>query len=76
MVHFGCGAFEEEKDEFQQRADRVWFGMPAPEGRRQHDPYGEFKVEMTDIDHPTTRGMTPFTTVDAFYHGRRVVHMS
>lgn len=67
LVHFACGAFEEFKDEFQQLAGRVWFGPSAPERRRQHDPYGKFKVEITDVDHPIARGMKPFTTVDELY---------
>ncbi len=67
LVHFACGAFEEFKDEFKPLAGRVWFGARPPQGRHQHDPYGEFKVEITDVDHPITRGMESFTTVDELY---------
>ncbi len=67
LVHFACGAFEEFKDEFEPLAGRVWFGARPPAGRHQHDPYGEFRVNITDVDHPITRGMEPFTTVDELY---------
>lgn len=66
-VHFACGAFEEFKEEFEPLAGRVWFGTRPPAGRHQHDPYGEFKVAITDAKHPITRGMEPFTTVDELY---------
>ncbi len=67
LVHFACGAFEEFKDEFAPLAGRVWFGINPPEGRHQHDPYGEFVVEMTDVDHAITRGMESFSTFDELY---------
>ncbi len=67
LVHFACGAFEEFKDEFEPLAGRVWFGARPPQGRRQHDPHGEFKGEITEVDHPITRGMESFTTVDELY---------
>ena len=67
LVHFACGAFEEFKDEFEPLAGRVWFGARPPAGRHQHDPYGEFKVTITGVDHPITRGMESFTTVDELY---------
>ncbi len=67
LIHFACGAFEEFKDEFEPLAGRVWFGARPPEGRHQHDPYGEFKVAITGVDHPITRGMESFTTIDELY---------
>ncbi|MDY0165208.1 MAG: ThuA domain-containing protein [Thermoguttaceae bacterium] len=67
LVHFACGAFEEFKDEFEPLAGRVWFGARSPAGRHQHDPYGEFTVNITDADHPITRGMKSFTTIDELY---------
>jgi len=61
LVHFACGAFQ-EWPEFRDLAGRVW----DPE-LRGHDPYGEFRVEITDIRHPVTEGLEPFDTVDELY---------
>lgn len=67
ILHFGCGAFEEFKDEFVKVVGRVWFGMKPPAGRRQHDPRGEFTVNIAKTDHPITKGMEDFTTIDELY---------
>ena len=67
ILHFGCGAFEEFKDDFVKVVGRVWFGMKPPAGRRQHDPRGEFAVTIPKIDHPITKGMNDFTTLDELY---------
>lgn len=67
LVHFGCGAFQEFRDDFESLVGRVWFGLPAPEGQRQHDRYGPFEVRPTDIDHPITDGFTSFATADELY---------
>ncbi len=40
--------------------------QPAP-GRRQHDPHGPFTVNIAKIDHPITKGMADFETVDELY---------
>jgi type 1 glutamine amidotransferase len=61
MVHFACGAFQ-QWPEFAQIAGRVW--DPKLRG---HDPHGKFTVEITQVDHPITRGMKPFETVDELY---------
>jgi uncharacterized protein len=67
ILHFGCGAFEEFKDEFVKVVGRVWFGMKPPAGQRQHDPRGEFTVSIAKADHPITKGMEDFTTTDELY---------
>ena len=67
ILHFGCGAFEEFKEDFVKVAGRVWFGMKPPAGKRQHDPRGEFAVHMAEVDHPVTKGMKDFTTLDELY---------
>jgi len=67
LVHFGCGAFQEFKDDFSKVAGRVWFGMKPPAGRRQHDPRGEFTVNVAKVDHPITKGLKDFRTVDELY---------
>ena len=62
LVHFACGAFQEFKDDFGKLVGRVW--NPSLRG---HDPYGSFKVEILDIGHPVTDGLTSFTTTDELY---------
>jgi len=64
MTHFACGAWYNEWPEFVTLAGRTWFG---PDGGRQHDPHGKFKVEIADAQHPITRGLTDFETVDELY---------
>jgi uncharacterized protein len=61
LVHFACGAFQ-DWPEFKNIAGRVW--NPKFRG---HDPHGKFTVEITGVDHPITRGMKPFETVDELY---------
>jgi len=61
IVHFACGAFQ-EWPEFRTLAGRVW----DPE-LRAHDPHGKFRVEITATEHPITRGLKPFDTVDELY---------
>ncbi len=67
LLHFACGAFEEFKNDFQQIAGRVWFGMQPPPGRAQHDPRGVFTVHITDPEHPITKGLQDFETLDELY---------
>ena len=61
MVHFACGAFQ-EWPEFRDLAGRVW----DPQ-LRGHDPHGAFQVDIVNREHPVTRWMEPFTTVDELY---------
>jgi type 1 glutamine amidotransferase len=61
IVHFACGAFQ-EWPEFRNLAGRVW--DPKLRG---HDPRGPFTVEITDAEHPITRGMQSFETDDELY---------
>jgi uncharacterized protein len=68
MVHFACGAFQEFRNDFEQLAGRVWMGQKnIPTGRHQHDPRGKFTVNITAVDHPITRNMEDFETVDELY---------
>jgi type 1 glutamine amidotransferase len=64
LVHFACGAWYGEWPEFKNLAGRAWFG---PNGGRQHDPHGTFRVEIVDQDHPATRGLASFETTDELY---------
>ena len=61
IVHFGCGAFP-DWPEFVNLAGRVW----DPKARA-HDPQGAFGVNITDTDHPITRGIKSFQTEDELY---------
>ncbi len=61
LVHFACGAFQ-DWPEFKNLAGRAW--DPKLRG---HDPHGKFTVEIADPNHPITRGMKPFETVDELY---------
>lgn len=72
IVHFGCGAFE-DWDGFVQMAGRVW-----DPNMRPHDPHGAFTVEITDREHPITKGMEAFETTDELYTclaGETPVHL-
>jgi len=61
MTHFACGAWQ-EWPEFVQLAGRVW--NPKLRG---HDPYGKFRVEIADPEHPITKGLDAFETTDELY---------
>jgi len=67
LVHFACGAWHDEWPEFGNLAGRVWFGSDPGAGKRQHDPYGPFHVELVKSDHPIARGMSDFDTQDELY---------
>ncbi|MHC1763467.1 MAG: DUF6807 family protein [Verrucomicrobiia bacterium] len=72
LVHFACGAWQ-DWPEFKNLAGRVW--DPKLRG---HDPHGTFRVEITDADHPITKGMKPFDTTDELYTcltGDRPIHV-
>ncbi|MFG0252772.1 MAG: ThuA domain-containing protein, partial [Phycisphaerales bacterium JB038] len=64
LVHFACGAFEEFDHDYEQLVGRIWFGANPPPGEHQHDPYGQFRVEFTDLDHEISRGLASFDTTD------------
>ncbi|MCX7048913.1 MAG: ThuA domain-containing protein [Candidatus Sumerlaeota bacterium] len=61
LVHFACGAFQ-EWPEFRNLAGRSY--NPKLRG---HDPFGDFKVEITDANHPIMKGMKDFETKDELY---------
>ena len=67
LVHFACGAWHGEWPQFEEIAGRVWFGANPGPGKRQHDPYGPFKVEFPRPDHPIVAGMAAFDTTDELY---------
>jgi uncharacterized protein len=61
LVHFACGAFQ-DWPEFASLAGRAW--DPKLRG---HDPRGPFQVVYTKVEHPITRGLTPFEVDDELY---------
>ncbi len=61
VVHFGCGAFQDWR-EFRKLAGRVW----DPKARA-HDPGGPFRVNITGVPHPITKGLKSFETEDELY---------
>ena len=61
VVHFACGAFQ-GWPEFSKIAGRAW----NPK-LRAHDPRGKFRVNITDPNHPITKGLSPFDTTDELY---------
>jgi type 1 glutamine amidotransferase len=67
LVHFACGAWHGEWAGFEKIAGRVWFGQNPGPGKRQHDPYGPFRVEMVKPEHVIVRGMKDFDTQDELY---------
>jgi len=61
LIHFACGAWQ-DWPEFVKLAGRVW--NPKFRG---HDPHGRFRVEIVDPEHPVTKGMQSFETIDELY---------
>ena len=61
VLHFGCGAFY-DWPQFRNLAGRVW-----DPNLRAHDPRGPFRVNITDANHPITKGMQSFDTEDELY---------
>jgi len=62
-VHFACGAWHDEWPEFQSIVGRVWRGTNGS----QHDPRGPFQVQIVDLSHPITKGLSDFETDDELY---------
>ena len=67
LVHFACGAWHNEWSEFGELAGRIWFGPEPGAGKRQHDPYGPFRVEILRPEHAITKGLSDFDTQDELY---------
>lgn len=67
LVHFACGAWHGEWPEYEKVAGRIWFGANPGQGKRQHDPYGAFKVELVKPAHAIVQGLEDFETQDELY---------
>lgn len=62
IVHNACAAFG-DWPEFKEIAGRAW----NPKRVHGHDPQGPFRVEITGVEHPITKGLKPFETTDELY---------
>ena len=60
VIHFACGAFG-SWPEFAALAGRIY------DRTNTHDPRGPFTVNLTETNHPLTRGMQSFPTDDELY---------
>lgn len=60
-LHFACSSFQDWK-EYRDLLGRVWV-----KGTGGHGPYGKFTVNVTDADHPVTKGLKDFSTEDELY---------
>jgi uncharacterized protein len=62
LTHFACGAWVGEWPEFRNLAGRSYDPKLRP-----HDPHGKFRVNIADPDHPITKGLESFETIDELY---------
>jgi type 1 glutamine amidotransferase len=71
LVHFANGAFhfslpgggDWDWPEYRRICRRVW----DHKGKSGHDAFGKFRVDIPNQEHPITKGMQPFETVDELY---------
>jgi type 1 glutamine amidotransferase len=74
ILHFSNGAFhsslpeagESDWPEYRNIVHQVW----DHDKGSVHDPYGVFKVEMTDEEHFITKGISDFETEDELYYNQ------
>ncbi len=74
VLHFSNGAFhyslpgagESDWEEFRDIVHQVW----DHDGKSTHDPYGEFRVEISSEKHFITEGISGFTTRDELYYNQ------
>jgi type 1 glutamine amidotransferase/cytochrome c551/c552 len=72
VIHFASGAFhyslpakDSDWEEYRTAiVRRVWV---HGDGESGHDPLGPFRVEITPVEHPITRGLESFETYDELY---------
>jgi type 1 glutamine amidotransferase len=72
LIHFANGAWHyslpgaEDSDwpEYRRICRRVWDHTADS----AHDPYGTFQVDIVDTEHPITRGLPRFETIDELYY--------
>jgi type 1 glutamine amidotransferase len=75
VLHFANGAFhfslpeaaESDWPEYRKIVRRVWNHHGTGPAKSSHDAFGTFRVEMTNIAHPTTEGLAAFDVADELY---------
>ncbi len=60
VLHFACGSFS-DWPEYRDLAGRIW------DRKNTHDPRGPFQVNITDHNHPVTKGVGSFEADDELY---------
>lgn len=65
VIHFANGAFR-NWPAYRDLVRRVWL-----DGKSGHDAYGPFRVQITERDHPITRGLAAFETTDELYYAQQ-----
>ena len=76
IIHFANGAFHfslpnaaaSDWPEYRKICRRVW---DHTQGKSSHDPYGPFRVNLTELKHPITAGLGPFDTTDELYFNQQ-----
>jgi type 1 glutamine amidotransferase len=76
IIHFANGAFHfslpnaaaSDWPEYRKICRRVW---DHAKGKSGHDPYGPFRVSITERQHPITQGMVTFETTDELYFNQQ-----
>jgi type 1 glutamine amidotransferase len=74
VVHFANGAFHfslpgaagSDWPEYRTIVRRVW----NHSGGSGHDPYGPFRVDVSDVRHEITAGLESFETMDELYYNQ------
>lgn len=75
VIHFANGAFhhslpaagESDWPEYRNIVRRVW----DHSDNSGHDPYGTFRVNVTDLKHEIVEGLTSFETTDELYFNQK-----
>lgn len=75
IIHFANGAFHyslpdagaSDWPEFRKICRRVW----DHNSNSAHDDYGPFKVEVTSLQSPITKGLASFETMDELYFNQK-----
>jgi type 1 glutamine amidotransferase len=74
IIHFANGAWHKslpeagasDWPEYRKICRRVW----DHDGPSAHDKYGKFTVDVTDVDHEITEGISDFETMDELYYNQ------
>lgn len=60
VFHLACGSFE-DWPEYANLVGKIW------DRKTFHDPHGPFLIHLVDRQHPITRGLEDFETIDELY---------